>query len=341
MKSYELDPGTSALASLFAAMDCVALDVQSDGSLRIVSAIPPWLDGLAAADGDSDDIVSLLPFLELFLADAIAFWADGHLGRLQSDFWTQTDAAGKEVHLLAFAAVIDGRHLIVIRSAHDLYEERQRWQLYAHQTFMQLKLIERLKGELEDSSHALQIANAQLSELSIRDALTGLFNRRHFDQTFQLELNRSTRTGEPLSVLFMDIDKFKVLNDTYGHSVGDDCLRAVAKVLGESVRRPTDLVARFGGEEFAILLPSTAAEDALQRAIAINQAVHALEFPNRASEVGPYVTASLGTYTRQPDGYRTTAEILEAVDAALYQAKKEGRNRVIVATQVQKMSAGV
>jgi diguanylate cyclase (GGDEF)-like protein len=333
MKRDELDPGTSALASLLAAMDCVALDVQADGSLRIVSAIPPWLDGLADAEPTAGDIVALLPFLELFLADAIAFWADGHVGRLQSDFWTQTDAAGEEIHLLAFAALIDNRHLIVIRSAHDLYEERQRWQLYAHQTSMQLKLIERLKSELEDSAHALQTANAQLSELSIRDALTGLFNRRHFDQTFHLELNRSMRTGEPLSVLFMDIDKFKVLNDTYGHSVGDDCLRVVAKVLGESVRRPTDLVARFGGEEFAILLPATDAEDALQRAIAINHAVRALEFPNQASEVGPYVTASLGCYTRQPDGYRTTAKILEAVDAALYQAKKEGRNRVIVATR--------
>jgi len=334
MASRDLDPGTGALASLLAAMDCVALEVQGGGApLRIVSAIPLWLDGLAKADSGTGDVVSLLPFLELFLPEAIAFWADGNEGRLQSDFWTQTDAAGAEIHLLAFAALIDNRHLVVIRSAHDLYEERQRWQLYAHQTSMQLKLIERLKSELEESSHALKIANVQLSELSIRDGLTGLFNRRHFDHSFQLELNRSMRTGEPLSVLFMDIDKFKVLNDTYGHSVGDSCLRIVATVLTDCVRRPTDLVARFGGEEFAVLLPATNAADGHLIATSINQAVRALALPNQASEVCPYVTASLGIYTRQSDGYRTTGQILEAVDAALYQAKKQGRNRVIVATK--------
>lgn len=337
MTCYEFDPGSGALASLLAAMDCIALEAPEDGTpLRIVSGIPPWLDSLALADAQTGtgEIMSILPFLELFLPDALAFWADGNLGRLQSDFWTQTDSEGVEVHLLAFAALIDDRRLIVIRSAEELYKERQRWQLYAHQTSMQLKLIERLKSELEESSHALQMANAQLSELSIRDGLTGLFNRRHFDHSFQVELNRSMRTGDPLSILFMDIDKFKVLNDTYGHSVGDDCLRAVAQVLSGCVRRPTDLVARFGGEEFAVLLPSTDAAYGHQIASSINLAVRALNFPNAHSEVCPYVTASLGIYTRHPDGFRTTGQILESVDAALYRAKKEGRNRVIVATEV-------
>jgi len=325
----ELDPGSSSLASLLAAMDCVALEV-TGSDVRVVSAIPPWLASLTEAEAASEDIVSLLPFLELFLPDAIDFWAKGNLGRLQSDFWTQTSVAGEDIHLLAFAALIDRRQLIVVRSAHDLYEERQRWQLYAHQTAIQLQVIERLKGELEESAEALKTANAQLSELSIRDGLTGLFNRRHFDHAFQSELDRAMRTGEPLSVLFMDIDKFKLLNDTYGHSSGDDCLRAVGRVLGDTVRRPNDMVARFGGEEFVVLLPATESVDALQIANAINKAVRALEIPNQGSEVGPYVTASLGAYTRQPDGYRTTAQILEAVDTALYRAKKEGRNRVIV-----------
>ena len=328
-----IDPSSGSLASLLAAMDCVAIEV-TGGTVHIVSAIPPWLAALAAADNKAVDVVSALPFLELFLPEAIEFWSEGHLGRLQSDFWTQTNAANEEVHLLAFAALIDGRQLIVVRCADELYVERQRWQLYAHQTAMQLQLIERLKGELEEKAQALRMANEQLSELSIRDGLTGLFNRRHFDQVFQSELNRTMRTGEPLSVLFMDIDKFKVLNDTYGHSAGDECLRVVAKALLDAVRRPTDMVARFGGEEFAVLLPATGAVEAWQLATAINKAVRALEIPNRNSEVGPFVTASLGAYTRQPDGYRTMAQILESVDAALYRAKQEGRNRVIVATKL-------
>ena len=332
MANRNLDPGSGSLASLLAAMDCVALEV-TGSEARVVSAIPPWLKSLTETDAASDDILSLLPFLEIFLPDAVAFWAQENPSRLQSDFWTQTSVTGEEVHLLAFAALIDRRQLIVVRSAHDLYEERQRWQLYAHQTAIQLQVIERLKGELEESSEALRAANTQLSELSIRDGLTGLFNRRHFDQAFQSELNRAMRTGEPLSLLFMDIDKFKLLNDTYGHSSGDDCLRAVGRVLGDTVRRPTDMVARFGGEEFAVLLPATDAVDALQIANTIKDAIRALEIPNQGSEVQPYVTASLGAYTRRPDGYRTTAQILEAVDAALYLAKKEGRNRVVVSSK--------
>jgi diguanylate cyclase (GGDEF)-like protein len=316
-------------------MDCVALEVIGD-DVRIVSAIPPWLQDIAQADNRSTDIVSILPFLEVFLIESIAFWDEGNTGRLQSDFWTQNTSTGEEVPLLAFAAIVEGRKLIVVRSANDLYVERQRWQLAAHQTAMQLKIIEGLKAELEQSAIALQAANSLLSDLSIRDALTGLYNRRHFDQSFQLELSRSMRTGEPLSVLFMDVDKFKVLNDTYGHSVGDDCLRAVAGVLGDTVRRPTDFVARFGGEEFAVLLPATDSADACLIATAINKAIRALDFPNRNSEVEPFVTASLGVYTRQPDGYRTMSQILESVDAALYRAKKEGRNRVVVATKLDR-----
>jgi diguanylate cyclase (GGDEF)-like protein len=327
------EAAASSLGALFAALNCVAVEVDGDG-LHVVSPVLPWLQSIEEADTDAPNIVSLLPYLELFLVDARPFWRLGKPGCLHSDFWTQNNAAGNEVHLLAFATLIEGRKLIVIRTADELYQERQRWQLYAHQTAMQLKTIERLKSELEETAIALQTANERLSELSIRDDLTGLYNRRYFDHNFRQELSRAVRTGESLSVLFMDIDKFKVLNDTYGHSVGDNCLRAVAEVLTAAARRFTDTVARFGGEEFAVLLPATEAADAFLIATEISKGVRALNFPNEHSGVEPYVTASLGAYTRQPDGYSTIAQILESVDAALYQAKKEGRNRVIVATSL-------
>lgn len=329
MTNLNLDTDSGSLAALLAAMDCVVLEMV-DYEVHIISAVPPWLDSIEKTFSGAVDIVSILPFLEIFIADAIEFWDQGNPGRLQSDFWSQTNSAGEEVHLLALAAVIDGRKLIVIRAADDLYKERQLWQLYAHQTAMQLKVIEGLKAELEAAAEQLKAANAQLSELSIRDALTGLHNRRHFDQSFELELGRSLRTGEPLSILFMDIDKFKLLNDTYGHSVGDNVLRTVAQVLSETVQRPADVAARFGGEEFAVLLPSTDAMDAHRIATSINATVRALDIPNKNAEL-EFVTVSLGVYTRQPDGLRTMADILETVDAALYRAKQEGRNRVIVA----------
>jgi diguanylate cyclase (GGDEF)-like protein len=327
LASYDLDPRSGSLASLLAAMDCIAFEVVGTG-LRAVSAAPEWFDSLPRSAGG---VFSVLPFLELFVPQAMEFRAEGNAGRFQSDFWTQTSVHGQEIHLLAFAARIDGRELVVVRSAQELYAERQTWQLYAHQTAMQLQIIERLKCDLEDSARALSAANAQLSELSIRDGLTGLYNRRHFDQVFAAELHRAMRSAEPLSLLFMDIDKFKLLNDTYGHSAGDDCLRSVGRVLGDAGRRPTDLVARYGGEEFAVLLPGTDAADALQIAHSICGAVRGLQIPNQGSEVYPYVTMSIGVYTRQPMGNRTMAQIFEAADAALYRAKSEGRNRVVVA----------
>ena len=336
MSSNETDSSFNPLASLLAAMDCMVWElVDSDSSLVPISAAPAWFEDIIPAGGDRRDFLSLLPYLELFIPEAIETWNEGK-GCTQSDFWSQTTNLGDEVHLLALAVLIEGRHFIIVRSAHELYEERQRWQLYAHETTIQLKVIERLKGQVEESARALSAANDQLSELSIRDALTGLFNRRHFDKIFDLELSRAMRGGEPLSLLFMDIDKFKLLNDTYGHSAGDDCLRAVGRLLRDVVRRPTDMVARFGGEEFAILLPATDGVDALQIANSINRAIRALEIPNKGSEVCPFVTASLGVYTRQPDGDRSTAQIIEAVDAALYRAKHEGRNRAVVAAPHQR-----
>ena len=177
---------------------------------------------------------------------------------------------------------------------------------------------------------ALQEANAQLEHLSLSDSLTGLANRRAFDQALQREHARRQRTGTPLSVLLIDVDHFTSVNDRYGHATGDGYLRAVAQVLLQKAARSTDLVARQGGEEFACLLPDTAAADAQALAERIREAMGRLALPNRppgALAAEGQLTVSIGVATLE-SGRATAEELLEQADVQLYAAKRSGRDRV-------------
>ncbi len=173
---------------------------------------------------------------------------------------------------------------------------------------------------------ALQAANAELAQLSRTDGLTRLANRRHFDHALAREHARWQRTGAPLSLLLIDLDHFKGVNDHYGHAAGDDYLRAVARVLARNAARPTDLAARYGGEEFACLLPDTAAPDAAVVAERIRAAVHALDLPHARAEP-PQLTVSIGVATLA-GGTHDAAALLAAADAQLYRAKHAGRHQV-------------
>jgi diguanylate cyclase len=183
---------------------------------------------------------------------------------------------------------------------------------------------------LKRSEGQLREANALLSELSIRDGLTGLFNRRRFDQVFDMEWRRSLRSMRPLALLMIDVDCFKDLNDTYGHQRGDDCLREIARVLEEQPRRGHDMVARFGGEEFVILLPGADIPGALRIAENVRRAVEGQKMEHRRSVTGPYVTVSIGVSSRTPQVNETPDSMLYDADMALYMAKQLGRNRVEV-----------
>lgn len=176
-------------------------------------------------------------------------------------------------------------------------------------------------------------ANALLEKLSSEDALTGLANRRAFDLRLEAEWARARRGGEPLSLLMMDIDFFKRYNDHYGHPAGDVCLQRVAAVLDAHARRPADLVARVGGEEFAVLLPGAGTAAAVQLAERMRQAVAAAEIPHAASGAAGHVTASFGVASLVPDGGQPPQALLAAADAALYRAKEEGRNRVVASRE--------
>jgi diguanylate cyclase (GGDEF)-like protein/PAS domain S-box-containing protein len=170
-------------------------------------------------------------------------------------------------------------------------------------------------------------SNEQLLRISSVDPLTGVANRRFFDESFAKEWKQGLRYGTPLSVILLDIDYFKPYNDTYGHSEGDQCLQAVAESLKKVIKRPGDFVARYGGEEFVLVLPMTDSSGAMTVAEQLRHEVDSLHIPHVTSQVAPHVTISLGVATLVPNKDMTPRKLLIRADKALYQAKKEGRNR--------------
>ena len=159
------------------------------------------------------------------------------------------------------------------------------------------------------------------------DGLTGVHNRRHFDEHLAAEWSRCQRNQTPLSVVLLDVDLFKRYNDRYGHQAGDDCLRRVAVALKAGIRRPGDLAARYGGEEFVCLLPDTALPGALSLAAQLGAAVQALQIPHADSTVAPVVTVSLGVCSQPAGSPGSPAALLRGADEQLYRAKTLGRNQ--------------
>jgi len=167
-----------------------------------------------------------------------------------------------------------------------------------------------------------------LHKLAYMDGLTGVPNRRHFDQTLQSEWRRCRRSRQPLALVMIDIDHFKLFNDCYGHQKGDECLQAVAAVLRAGFNRSHDLVARYGGEEFVCLMPECDLASARTKALALCRAVQALGIAHQGSQAASVVTVSLGVACQVPDGTVTPQVLLARADANLYRAKAGGRNRV-------------
>jgi diguanylate cyclase (GGDEF)-like protein len=177
-------------------------------------------------------------------------------------------------------------------------------------------------------------AETALKTLAASDGLTGLANRRSFDQTLALEWSRAERTNKPLSLLFADVDHFKLFNDLHGHQKGDECLRAVASVIGENALRPADLSARYGGEEFAVIMPETDLQGAWKVAERLRDVLAGLQITHGALGAEPYVTLSIGIATQVPTEDLCPEWLLAQADQALYAAKHSGRNRVVAADKV-------
>ncbi len=174
----------------------------------------------------------------------------------------------------------------------------------------------------------LKIRTDMLEQLAMVDGLTGIANRRSFDQALELEWKRAARASRDLSVIMMDIDHFKAYNDNYGHGAGDDCLQRVAAALRSAVQRPSDLIARYGGEEFVALLPETLAPGAARMAEKFRRNVLDLALPHAFSPIAEQVTISVGHASRRADPDQSPQDLLKAADQALFKAKQDGRNRV-------------
>ena len=248
--------------------------------------------------------------------EAVRFLLDDNLNIRQVNNELETDGLhrnGKLIPLeLSISKVVTQQGLQYTGIIRDITERKQQ------------------EAELSRAYSELQIAHEQLEEQNRRDALTGLANRRHLDETLQLEWKRAERQPDsPLSFILCDIDFFKNYNDTYGHLEGDECLRQVALAIKNSFTREVDLTARYGGEEFMIILSNTPADSATRQAEKMRQNIWALAIEHKASKVAARVSISAGVYTIHNTQGLTLKSCVGFADEALYEAKGAGRNQVI------------
>lgn len=182
---------------------------------------------------------------------------------------------------------------------------------------------------LHDSQRKLMEINTELQRLTNVDGLTGLSNRRYFDEYIGAQWKLAIRNQSSLSILMIDVDNFKGYNDTYGHLAGDEVLKSVATAMLKSFVRPTDLTARFGGEEFVVILPATSLAPLQSLGDRLRRNVEDLRIPHSGSSVGEYLTISVGGATAIPQRTDFFLHLVESADTALYEAKESGKNRVV------------
>jgi len=192
----------------------------------------------------------------------------------------------------------------------------------------QAKIIEEKTKALEEKIVQLELTEKKLNRLIRIDELTGVYNRRAFEEIFDLEWARTIRSNGSFSALMIDIDNFKVFNDTYGHLKGDNCLKNIAKIIERTLKRITDKVARLGGEEFVVLLPETDSKGAELIAEEIRKNIEDLKIVNEGVETYEFVTVSIGISSIIPTKFIDKNEFIDQADKALYTAKKNGRNMV-------------
>lgn len=201
---------------------------------------------------------------------------------------------------------------------------------YHSRSYLNLLQRDEAYRALRQSQQQLLETNLELQRLTNSDGLTGLSNRRYFDEYLGAEWRRAQREQTQLALLMIDVDAFKAYNDTYGHVAGDEVLRRVAGVIRDNCARPADLPARFGGEEFSMILPATSAGGARLLAEKVRRAIESLQIPHNGSPPSGVVTISIGGAVIVPDETGDASRLVQAADTGLYQAKRNGRNQVVM-----------
>jgi diguanylate cyclase (GGDEF)-like protein len=184
------------------------------------------------------------------------------------------------------------------------------------------------RRSLQSMQQQLILANTELQQQAMQDGLTGIANRRQFDQCLLQELHRSARSETPLSLVLLDIDLFKLYNDHYGHQAGDDALKQLATCLTKVLKRQGDIAARYGGEEFALILPDSSLEDAINVSKQIQQLLSELEIEHKLSDVCDYLTVSIGCCSVVANKTTQPSQLIKAADSAMYAAKTNGRDQI-------------
>lgn len=230
------------------------------------------------------------------------------------------------------AAPKDNSTAALLSALHNLYHvlSAQNRDLAAANVHLEERVAERTRA-LALANETLTELNRKLETLSNTDGLLGIANRRHFNETLEHEWRRAQREHQPLSLLMIDVDHFKRYNDTYGHQAGDACLQSVAQAALSAMRRPSDLLARYGGEELVVILSNTGAQGAMEVAQAIRRNLAQRQIPHGDSPVAKQVTVSIGAATTSPDPQTHPEQLIAAADQGLYAAKEVGRDRICAA----------
>jgi len=192
----------------------------------------------------------------------------------------------------------------------------------------------RLMDELQSERDRAEAMAAEMQALSTQDSLTGIANRRHFDEFLEREWQRAMRFGEPISLILGDLDYFKPYNDAYGHLAGDDCLKQIAQILHQHSRRAGDLAARYGGEEFAVVMANTDSKAAARAGESMRRSIESLNIPRKTSNTAENITMSFGISTIIPRQFDDIQSFIDSADRMLYCAKRNGRNQVCDAATV-------
>jgi len=281
------------------------------------AGIVRWRDGFHAAKFYLSAWVFLLSGGILVISNKLGF--------LPRNWLTENAAqlgAGAEIVLLSFALAFRMNHERQMRNQAQKESAEAQRQLLEHQ----MQANEELDRIVRERTEALEQANAKLTTISATDALTGVMNRRAFDSLFEVEYKRAYRDKSPIALLMIDLDHFKQINDTHGHQIGDLCLTQAAEIIRSCIRRPPDNCARWGGEEFVVLLPNTD----LDGAVCVAETIIARFAVARVShaELSLKMSASMGAASHVPEHAVGREDLLRQADALLYKAKANGRNRV-------------